>query len=134
MSQSSVITIKDGDYLYIIPSPNILVDSITIPNGVNIRTIDMTNNDINNQESRIFFIEHPDIFKKYLDKIQNNIPGNFDVYIQNILIDIKTNNLDVYGYWANMKAGKKRRTMRKRKITRKKRTTRRKRTMRRRRI
>lgn len=131
MSQTSVITIKDGDYLYSIPSPNILVDSIKSPNGVYIRMIDMTNNNISNEESRIFFIEHPDIFKKYLEKIQNNIPENFNVYIQNILSDIKTKNLDVDDYWLNMKAGKKRRTMRK-KTMRRKRTTR-KRTMRRRR-
>lgn len=131
MSQTSVITIRDGNYLYSIPSPNILVDSITIPNGVNIRMVDMTNNDINNQESQIFFIEHPDIFKKYLDKNKNNIPGNFNIYIQNILSNIKTNNLDVDEYWLNMKAGKKRRTMCK-KTMRRKRITRRK-TMRRRR-
>lgn len=132
MSQTSVITIRDGNYLYSIPSPNILVDSITIPNGVNIRMVDMINNDINNQESRIFFIEHPDIFKKYLEKNKNNIPRNFNIYIQNILSDIKTNNLDVDEYWLNMKAGKKRRTMRK-KTMRRKRITRRK-TMHRRRM
>jgi hypothetical protein len=98
-----------------IPSPNILVDSIMMPNGVTIKMVDMINNNIVNQESRMFFIEHPDIFRKYLEKIENNIPANFNTYIKNILTDIKTKNLDVDDYWLNMKAGKRRsrRTMRK---------------------
>ena len=71
MSQPPVITIKDGNYLYSIPSPTTLVSSIQTPNGVNIRTFDMPTNNFSNQESRIFFIEHPDIFRKYLEKKGN---------------------------------------------------------------
>ena len=130
MSQPTIITIKDGSYLYSIPSPTTLVSSIQSPYGVNVRTFDMSTKNLTNQESRIFFIEHPDIFRKFLEKIGNNIPANFNVYIQNILTDIKTKNLDVDDYWLNMTGGRrKRRTLRK--ITRRKRTMSRKRTMRR---
>ena len=130
MSQPTVITIKDGNYLYSIPSPTTLVSSIQTPYGVNVRTFDMSTKNLTNQESRMFFIEHPDIFRNFLGKVGNNIPANFNMYIQNILTDIKTKNLDVDDYWLNMKAGRrKRRTLRK--ITRRKRTISRKRTMRR---
>ena len=95
--------------MYSIPNPNRLVDSITNPNRVNIQIFDTTDNTTSREESRMFFIEHPDIFRTYLAKIENNIPDNFNIYIQNILTDIKTKNLDdVDEYWLNMKGGRRR--------------------------
>ena len=135
MNQPPVITIKDGTYVYSIPNPTRLVDSVINTNRANIQIFDMTNNTTSNQESRMFFIEHPDIFRTYLAKIENNIPDNFNIYIQNILTDIKVKNLDdVDEYWLNMKGGKRRRrtmrTKRRRTAGRKRRrTTGRKRTM-----
>ena len=60
MNQPPSITIKDDTYVYSIPNPNRLVDSITNPNRVNIQIFDTTNNTTSREESRMFFIEHPE--------------------------------------------------------------------------
>jgi hypothetical protein len=128
---NSKVTILDEDMIYIIPGPQQLIDSINIPNGVNVKITNKTSMNIQNEQSQMFFIENPNIFKKYMEKIQNSIPENFNMYIKTIIAYIKEEGMEegLDDYWLsmlnNVYGGKKRRKSTKKRRPKKSRKSRR---------
>jgi hypothetical protein len=95
--------------LYEIPEPNELITSIGVCYILHYNTNTNSKNTHTKIEAKQFFIYNPDIFQIYFEKIINNLPTNFYMFIDQILYLIKTKNMveTVDEYWKKMIVSKK---------------------------
>lgn len=104
------IIINHYSNFYEIPEPKELLKNIGVcyvlhyNTNINSKNIHVKTNENTKIEAKQFFAYNPDIFKLYLEKIVNNLPDNFYMFIDQILYLIKSKNMvdSVDEYWRNI--------------------------------
>jgi len=105
-SKYDFIYIENGGAVYKIPSPNELQKNMNQYDKSMVIIEKEKGEENQEMESKDFFISNPEVFQIYIAKMveSNNIPNQFYMYVQSILVYIKHkySKKDVADYWKKM--------------------------------